>query len=110
MTTWEQVRDIHMRYPKLTAPQIARVLSCLPNYVRCVAHRQSWELPKGRHVLSEWERQSIIDAIKDGEKQESVCAEFSIHPKTARRIARKAGVAARPGGWQNWPLPRSEHV
>lgn len=102
MTTWEQVFNLHTKRPQMTAPEMAAVLNCGANYIRKTAQRRGWNLRNGKKILTENERQSIIDAFSDGEKVESLCSEFDITSGSIRRISRKAGLPRRSGGWQSF--------
>lgn len=98
MATQEQVLDVHRQNPLWNSPQIARALGCSAGYVRRTLSRNGCKLASTRkpgRQLQDWERQSILDAYKDGEKLEAVAAEFGVTRYCVSVAAQRAGFPRR---------------
>jgi len=97
MVTAEQIVALNRRHSRWTARQLADELGCSPQAVRSALRRKGVNLTTVRRMRQgdDWERQSILDAYRDGEKIEVIALEFGITISAVTKIARSSGEPPR---------------
>lgn len=48
--------------------------------------------------LLDWERNAIVEAMRDGEKRDAICAEFGVSRAYPSMLARRRGIPPRSKG------------
>jgi len=91
------VLAVHASHRDWNSVQIGKTLNCHPSYVRETLRRHGLKLTgtRMRKQLQPWERQSILDAYKDGEKLEAIAAEFGVTVCCVNMIRVRAGCKPR---------------
>lgn len=97
MVTAEQIIALSRRHSRWTARQLADELGCSPQAIRSALRRKGVRLTNVRRVRrgDDWERQSILDAYRGGEKLEVIALEFGVTISAITKIARANGEPPR---------------